>query len=304
MPSTRSPATGSYDQAIAGVASLQHGLITTAQLKKLGISDGAIWRRARRGALHQVYRGVWSVGHCALSLHARWMAAVLAVGEDAALSHLAAASLWNIWRRSVDDVHVVAATRHRPIPGIHVHQSRALSAREVRRRFRIPVTSVARTILDLGDVLTPYQLANVIHEAEFRRHFNRRELERLLRRNRGRRSVTIVRQALQLHDGGSAGTFSDLEDEFLALARTRSLEPLVNVPITVSDGELRPDFHWPALRLVVEVDGSGHQRKRTQEQDRGRDARFRADGWTVIRCASGEFEKTIAAVECRLAEVS
>lgn len=296
MPTTSDPPALSPDQAIAGVAALQHGLITTAQLNQLGVSNSSIAKRVRRGLLHPIHRGVWSVGHSGLSRHGRFLAAVRATGHDAALSHLAAASLWNIWRRPVDSIDVVSSSRRQPIPGIHVHLSRALTAREVRRRERIPVTSVARTIRDLGDVLTPYQLANVIHEAEFRKRFNRRELDRLLVRSRGRGAVTIVRRALEIRDGGSAGTFSELEDTFLALAQAGGLEPLVNVPIDVQDGSLRPDFHWPDAMLIVEVDGGGHARKRSKEEDRGRDARFHVAGWTVMRCRPSEFPEALARV--------
>lgn len=301
MPFIAGPVPGvPLDQAIAGIAALQHGLVTTAQLKALGLSSSSISKRTRRGVLHPIHRAVWAVGHRALSERARWMAAVLAVGDDAALGRLAAAKLWNIWRRSVPIVDVVSIRQHRPVPRITVHWSHRLTRAELRRRDRIPVTSVARTMLDLGDVLTPFQLANVIHEAEFRLRFDRRELERLLTRYRGRRAVTVVRQALAIHDGGSAGTFSDLEDEFLALARAHGLDPLVNMLVDVHDGELRPDFHWPVMRLIVEVDGGGHARKRSQEEDRGRDARFAAAGWTVIRCRPSGFRAAIHELERRL----
>lgn len=297
MPTTAAPRP-SLDQAIAGVARLQHGLITTAQLLRLGLSSSGIWKRARRGRLHRVYRGVWSVGHDALSQHARWLAAVLAVGEGAALSHLAAASLWNIWRRRVSGIDVVAPSKHAPISGIRIHRTRSLRRRDVVRRWRIPVTSVSRTILDLGDVLTPYQLANVMHEAEFRNVLDERDLRRLLDRSRGRAAVTVVRRALVVREGGSGGTFSDLEDEFLSRAHARGLDPLVNVQIDVGDGLLRADFHWPDARLIVEVDGSGHARKRTIEEDRGRDARFRAAGWRVVHCRPEQFERALDLV-CR-----
>lgn len=282
MPGMR---TMSLDQEIAVLAKVQHGLVTTAQLRALGLSRSGISRRGGRGVLHPVHRGVWSVGHAALSQRARWHAAVLAVGDGAALSHLPAAVCWQLWNRSAPGgIDVVAPGRHRPVPGVRVHQSRGLLPRDVRRRDGVPVTSVARTILDLGDVLTPFQLANVLHEATFRKRLDRRGLERLLTRCRGRRAVTVVRRALALSDGGCAGTGSDLEDRCLAALHARGLEPLVNVPIDVGDGQLRPDFHWPALRAIVEVDGHGHARRRTRAEDLGRDARFRAAGWRVLRC--------------------
>lgn len=291
------------DRDIGRVAGKQHGLITTAQLQRVGITSGAITKRVRAGKLHVMHRAVYAVGHGALSLEGRWHAAVLAAGEGALLSHLAAASLWQIWRRQVPTIDVLVPRQRRPIEGVVLHHCRALKAGDARRRNGIPVTSVARTILDLGDVLTPWQLANVIHEAEFRRRFDRRALECLLARSRGRRAVTVVREALAIHDTGSAGTMSDLEDEFLAaLGAARITGYLVNAPIDVGDGgSVRPDLHWPEARVAVEVDGRPHARPMSRDQDRGRDARLQAAGWTVLRTNPGSFEATIAQVRAGLA---
>lgn len=291
------------DVAIARIARRQHGLITIHQLLDAGLSHSSVHKRVAAGRLHLIHRCIYAVGHEALSIQARWHAAVLAAGDGAALGYLAAASHWNVWRRNVPGIDVVTARRRNDFDGVRVHVSRTLLPRDVRRRNGIPVTSVARTIVDLGDVLTPYQLANVVHEAEFRNRFDERALVRLLARSRGRRAVTIVRQALALRATGSAGTMSELEDAFLAALRAaRAPDPRVNVPIDVGDGGcVRPDAHWPAIRLVVEVDGSPHRRDHTREQDRGRDARLRAAGWEVRRCGSGEFDACAADVARRFA---
>ncbi len=288
----------SVDVEIARLAARQHGVVTSARLHSFGLSDSAIAKRVKSGRLHRVHRGVFAVGHGALSRTGHWMAAVLAAGEGAALSHVAAATHWNIWkRRGAVATEVVAPRRVRGVRGIHVHSCRNLGRRDVQRRFGVPVTSVARTILDLGDRLTPWQLANVIHEAEFRNLFRLRELEDVLARNRGRRAVTIVRQALALRAGGSIGTMSDLEDEFLAKAQARGLDPAVGVEVVVLDGTIRTDIVWHEIKLVVEIDHGHHDRIRTRREDLGRDARFRAAGYTVLRCRRSEFDACLDRVE-------
>ena len=112
-----------------------------------------------------------------------------------------------------------------------------------------------RTLVDLSDVLTPHQLANVIHEAAFRNLFDDRAVHAAIDRANGRRNLHVLDKALALNRAGSAGTRSELEDRFLALTGKSGLpEPLVNTHVE----ELEVDFHWPELSLVVEVDGPGH----------------------------------------------
>src|SRR3954464_10382713 len=155
------------DALIAAVASRQHGLITVAQLARAGVGRSSVTHRLRTGRLHRRHRGVYSVGHARLSQEGEWMAAVLAAGEGAALSHLSAAKLWNAWRRVVRGVDVLASGRRR-VKGVRVHICRRLDPRDVTEHRGIPVTTVPRTLVDLSAVLSAHQLANVIHEAAFR----------------------------------------------------------------------------------------------------------------------------------------
>ena len=124
----------SADTLIAAVAGRQHGLITTAQLAARGLGYAAVSRRVAAGRLHRRHRGVYSVGHARLSQEGQWLAAVLAAGEGAALSHLAAARLWNVWRRAVRGIDVLAP-RRRQVKGVRVHTARRLDAA---RRDRSP----------------------------------------------------------------------------------------------------------------------------------------------------------------------
>lgn len=205
------------------------------------------------------------------------MAAVLEAGEGAALSHLAAAKLWEIWRRRVTRIDVVSPRQSR-LP--YVHWSRHLATQDITWRNGIPVTTVARTLVDLTDILTSEQLANAIHEAAFRQRFSEAATRAAMDRAHGRRNLHILEAALRAHASGSAGTRSALEDRFLAHVRDQGLpEPLVNTNVH----GLEVDFLWPEAKLIVEVDGAGHQRPHTQREDSERDARLRAAGYRVVR---------------------
>jgi very-short-patch-repair endonuclease len=227
------------------------------------------------------------------------MAAVLAAGPGAALSHLAAARLWEIWRRRAGMIDVVAPGQRRARSGFRVHKCRALDPRDVTVRDQIPVTTVARTLVDLTEVLSADQLANVIHEAAFRNRFDDRAVRAAMERARGRRCLAVLEAALDSHARGSAGTRSDLEDSFLAIVRDAGLpEPLVNTRVARHE----VDFHWPAHGLCVEIDGAGHARQRTRREDRVRDAALRAVGQRVVRVTGDELGDR-AAVLARLGPV-
>jgi very-short-patch-repair endonuclease len=180
--------------------------------------------------------------------------------------------------------------------------TRTLHRRDVRVRFDIRVTSVERTILDLGSMLSPWQLANVLHEAEYRNRLSLRELDRVLARNRGSRAVTTVRRALEIRATGSWGTLSDLEDAFLAMAHDRGLDPLVNCAVDVLEGTVRPDFCWPEAMIAIEVDGSPHGRVRTKREDRGKAAQLREAGYVVLRCGADDMDACLDDVVRRMSE--
>jgi hypothetical protein len=250
-------------------------VITTAQLSALGLTSGAISQRVRAGRLHPLYRGVYAVGHNRLSQEARWLAAVLAAGPNAALSHTAGARHWQIWRRRPEQIDVLVPGQRRARKGVVVHRTRELDPRDVTSHRGIPITTVARTLVDLSAVLTPHQLANVIHEAAYRNRFNESATRAAMERAVGR-PLTNLHAALQAHASGSAGTRSDLEDRFLA---TASETPRVNTKIEV-------DFYWPDQNLVVEIDGPGHDRPRTKAEDAQRDEALKRAGIHVVRIPS------------------
>ena len=200
-------------RSAVGPATQQHGVVTAAQLAELGLSSSGISYRASVGRLHRIRRGVYAVGHRRLSQHGLWMAAVLAVGEGAVLSHLCAAVLWQAWRRTARTLDVLAPRSLRRHRGIRVRRCRSLDSRDVTVHDSVPVTTVARTLMDITDVLTAAQLANVIHEAGFRGRFDLVATRAAMARANGRR-VGVLKRALELNALGSAGTKSGFGGPF------------------------------------------------------------------------------------------
>jgi hypothetical protein len=222
---------------------------------------------------------VYAVGHASLSRDGQWMRGVLEAGEGTALSRLAAATLWQAWRRRAD-LSVISPRRSR-LP--YVHWTRHLDPRDVTKYRGIPVTTIPRTLVDLTDVLTAHQLANVIHEAAFRGRFSEPATRAAMERATGRKNLHVLDRALSLNAAGSAGTKSWNEDRKLAELTAAGLEePLVNVHVA----GIEVDLHWPALNLCLEVDGPGHARPRTRREDAQRDEKLRAAGYEVMRASA------------------
>lgn len=223
---------------------------------------------------------MYGLGHAALSQEGRWLAAVLAAGEGSALSNLSAATLMQAWRRRAPHQIHVLSPQKRTLEGVRTHRCREIHPRDVTVFRGIPVTTMARTLVDLTDDLTAEQLANVIHEAAFRNRFDLAATRAAMERANGRRGLEVLERALALHTGGSAGTRSGAEDAFLSVIRASATpEPVVNGRVA----GLEVDFHWPADKLVVEIDGPGHRRPLTALDDKQRDQRLRRAGYAVIR---------------------
>jgi very-short-patch-repair endonuclease len=258
---------------LAELAARQHGVVAAAQLRELGLGYQAASERVRTGTLHRIHRGVYAVGHDRLSEKGAYMAAVLAAGNGAALAGLSAAALWKAWRRKVPQIEVLAPKRRRQRDRFIVHTTRHIHPGDVTEHDGIPVTTMARTLVDLTDTLTAHQLANVIHEAAFRNRFHRQATLAAMARANGRRNLAKLAEALK-EEG--PGTRSDLEDRFLSLIAGLP-QPRVN---TVIEG-LEVDFAYDGL--VIEIDGPGHNRPRTRRQDRARDAILNAAGYSVLR---------------------
>ncbi len=212
-----------------------------------------------------------------LSREAQALAAVLACGPGAGLSHFAAGTLYAVSRFRSSLIDVVSP-RKRTLEGVRVHYCRTLQPTDITTIRGIPVTRFPRLQLDFADVLTPFQLANVLHEAAFRGIplFPPTSTA-------GRHNPKTLRKAHDLHAAGSAGTRSTAEDVFLTLGLP---EPLVNV---VHLG-FEVDFRWPDRRVAVEVDGPPHGRPYNRNADARRDEALRADGYTVLRFSADDVQ--------------
>lgn len=279
------------DARLAGLAARQHGLVTVGQLLELGLGMSAIAKRARGGRLHRVHRGVYKVGYPGLTPNGRFMAAVLACGDGAALSHLSAAVLWGLLQDRGDSVHVTAETRRR-VKGIAVHEA-PLQGERV-RRHGIVVTTAGRTLVDLADVVPRRTLERAMDEAEYL------NLDRAGREPRhGRRGTGLLTSVLAVHEPGTTRTRSQLEEIFLALCDHHAFpRPEVNVGIEGYEC----DFVWREARLVVETDGAAaHGTRRALERDPQRDARLMLAGWRVWRVSYVQVVREPEAVARELA---
>ena len=266
------------DLRVAIFASEREGVVSTQELHWLGLDDAAIARRVRQGRLHRIYHGVYAVGHPAISLNGRFLAAVLACGDTAALSHYAAATIdgYLTWDDRQPDVTVLGTPRRHA--GIRVHRARQLDERDVRRNLVIPRTTVARTLLDLADDLSDTALRRAVRQAQAMNRVGVRQIADVLTRANGRRGAT--RLAALIADG-PAPTRSELEDVVLDLIDAAGFErPEINRRL----GRVVPDLRWPAQRLTVECDSAQwHSGKLATEDDAERQARLEADGERVLR---------------------
>ena len=280
------------DRAIATLAARQHGVVARTQLLALGVGRGAVELRLRRGRLHRWQPGVYSVGHSLLSPEGHAMAAVLAAGPGAVLSHRAAAELWRIRASARRRIEVTVGTRRQAGPRVQVHRG-SLPADEVTTRNRIPVTTVPRTLVDLAGVLTPRQLERAVREAEFLRLWDALSIETVLDRHRGCRGAPALRAILAAGRAGDGMTRSELEELFLVVIDQAGLpRPSLNAHVAVADGSIECDCVWRAQRLVVELDSHrAHGRRSAFEGDRARDRALSLAGWRVVRVTSRQLER-------------
>jgi hypothetical protein len=270
------------DAELARLAGRQHGVVATRQLSALGLARGGVAARARAGRLHRVHRGVYAVGHTVLTVNGRRMAAVLAAGPGAVLSHASAAALWDIRPTSATriDVSVRSAGGRAKRPGLRIHRTPTLQTDEITAHQGIRVTSPARTLLDLASSLPRRALERALDEAEIRELYDRRALEAVALAHAGEHGARALAEALA-QDGDPVLTDSELEEIMLGLCDEQQLER--PTPRAWVAG-LRVDFLFAASRLVVETDGYRyHRTRRAFERDRERDAILARAGYRTLR---------------------
>jgi very-short-patch-repair endonuclease len=258
------------------LATRQKDVVTCAQLLELGYSRAAIRHRLATGRLHVVHRGVYAVGRRRLTREGEYMAAVLACGPTAALSHESSAALWQVRPERYPRIEVSVAGGQRIVPGIVVHEQRH---RTVHRRHGIPVTSLTDTLIDLAVRLTTDQLEAAISQADILGLITPERLRRNLEKMPPRRGVGVLRRTLDRRS--FRVTRSKLERHFLAIVRRAGL-PMPLTRVHVNGYEV--DFYWPDLGLVVETDGlTYHRTPADQAADRLRDQTHIAAGLTPLR---------------------
>jgi len=276
---------------LAELATRQHGVVSIRQLETaLGYSRATVRREVEAGRLHSVQPGVYAVGHTDLSLHGQCLAAVLAVGPGSLLSYWSAGWLWGVLNTSPRPFHVTAHTtrRLRDRPPVKVHRARNMVDADRVVLEQIPVTGLARTLLDLAEVLRPKRLAKVIENAEKLKQFDYFEVLAVCDRSRAHRGTQCLRLALAASRPIKPVTRSDLERGFLALVEAAGLpRPAMNCFI----GEYELDAYWADHSLAVELDTfATHGGRRAFEADRERDAALLEEGIRTIRVTDRQLE--------------
>lgn len=275
------PMRNATDLLIDELARRQHAIVTRAQLVESGVPEGAVQRRAASGRLVRVHRGVYVVGPIAPD-RAREMAAVLACGRGAVLSHRSAASLWGLARSADGSAPVdvtVAGGSNRRRRGILLHRVATLGPEERTRRDGIPITTPLRSLVDIAALVRTRELEQAVAHGEREGLVSAEELLAFARRHPRRMGIPRLREVLEAH-GGPALTRSEAEARFLRLVRRARLPaPETNAPC----GGFELDFFWRVEGIAVEVDGYRYHSSRSSfERDRRRGARLAALGVQVI----------------------
>jgi len=283
------------------LAARQHGIVARRQLLALGFSAKSIEHRVARGRLHSVTRGVYAVGWPQLTRERRWMAAVLACGGEAALSHRSAAELWDIGREASEriDVSVRRPTKVRR-RGLRVRRRPTLRPEDIVRRNGIPVTTPTRTLIDLATELGPLGVERAVNEADKRDLIDPESLRAALGIYDGEPGAPLLRKLLDKRTFSLSD--SDLEIFFRPIAAEAGL-PFPLSKQHVNGWEV--DFYWPDLGLVVETDGLRyHRTASSQTRDARRDRAHALAGMTPLRFTHYEIRYEPAMVRAELSRAA
>lgn len=263
------------------MAARQHGVVAHKQLIAMGMTRPTIQHWLRRGWLHPIHVGVYAVGHTSISASGRWMAGALGCGPRAVLSHQPAAAHLDLRRSSSPIVHVTAPRGVAGPTGVRVHRVRSLHPEDFAVIDGIPVTSVARTSLDLAEVLPLRQVIRVLEQAERIGVFDLKAMHALLARSHGRRGLKPLKLALAEVNGEPPRTNSDWERDLLDFCDDYDIpRPELNVLV---EGYV-VDAFWRDRKLIAELDSWSHHRsRRAFEEDRRRDAILELAGYMVRR---------------------
>jgi Protein of unknown function (DUF559) len=264
-------------------------MVSHEQLRGLGYGQGAIEYAVRSARLHPRFRAVYSVGHAVVGPKGRLWAALLACGPHAVISHRDAAALWNVRRNSRVPVDVTVPGRRRHSrTGLDVHSVRRLDSRDVTQLGGIPVTTLARTLLDLAEVVPQHQLERAVEQAERLQLLDLNAVRDQLCRGAGRRGLKPLTAALT--DAViEPMTRSELEIAFLQICNDFGIPPPI---VNARAAGYEVDMLWPRERVVVELDSRAYHLNRPAfERDRQKDAALQLAGCRVIRVTEQQLKR-------------
>jgi very-short-patch-repair endonuclease len=268
---------------VSDLAERQWGVVARRQLAALGVSRHTADHWLRAGRLQRLHHGVYALGHTALRAEGHRLAAVLACGPGAVLSHRTAAAHWGLLRTDQTRIDVTAPRGRHGAPTIRLHRTRSLDAQDTTTHQGIPTTTVHRTLLDVAALARGGELERAVAQAERLRMYDHREIQAVLERANGHRGVGLLRRATSRTP---RWTRNEWEAEFLQLLRDAGLpEPRTNEPFHApGHGPCEPDYHWPEQRVIVELDGfETHGTRAAFHADRAKDAALTACGHRVLR---------------------
>jgi hypothetical protein len=273
----------------------RHNVITTDELLALELSHSDIGYRLDIGRLHRKYKEVFAVGRPDLTLNGEFLAAVLACGPKATLSHMSALRKWGLRGGGTYRVDVTAPRSIKPKPGIRLHRPLSLDALATTEIDGIPITSVAQTLLDVAAPSYRLNVGKLLHEAEVQQLLDMRAVWNVLACNPRAPGARCLDRASREE---VPFTRSELEDAALSLFRSFAVpEPETNEWVWDGEKLVEVDFLWRRFGLIVEVDGARyHSTRWRRRQDAAKTAALRAQGWTVIRFADVEINGTPAQV--------
>jgi Protein of unknown function (DUF559) len=273
------------ESAIAALATRQDGAIAYRQLRRLGLGEDAIefWLEIDR--LHRLFKGVYALGHEAITLRTRWWAATLACGDAAVLSHWDGGMLYSVLRSSSPIIHVSAPGRTRDgHRGLRLHLPRQLPPEDLTTHKGIPVTTLARVFIDLAPYLSLERLTRMWDDALRQDILDVKQIEAIRARSNGRKGLKKIDSLLAQTRDFPPRTRTELErDGYLLFAESPDV-PTPSANVWIAEAALEADLVW-AERVVVELDhDEWHAKTRQQrERDNDRDFRLQLAGYKVLR---------------------
>jgi len=274
---------------VANRATAQGGVVSLEQLRDEGVSRKAASRRSKEGVLHRIHRGVYTVGHRAVSRNTLLRAALLACGDGAVVSHGTAAAFHGLWDKPPRLIDVmVPVEAGRKIDGIRCRRCRYPEPEEVEVVAGVAVTTVARTLVDLAGMVGLVTLKKTVGRAAIRKTLDLPAIDLAIRNAKRRRGLKALELALapyRTKDGEVPDVRSDFETLVLPELGEMGLpQPGCNVGLHVDGERLIVDFFWESARVVVETDGrETHETPAAFQSDRRRDQFLAAAGYRVLR---------------------